>query len=325
MTIWTRWVRQPQALWLRRALFQVHLWTGVGIGLYIIFISLTGSVLVYRNELFKAATPDPIIVSGMGPRLTDDQLKDAAARAYPAYQVTSVTRARNPNQAVDLWLKRGDDLQQRLFDPYTGHDLGPSVPWGIWFVSKLIDLHDNLLGGKTGRSVNGIGALVLFVLALTGVVIWWPGIKTWRRSLTLHRRVGWKRFTWDLHSMMGFWSVPFLLLFGATGLYLCYPEFFQDLADTVQPSTDANAGRRLVDQVTYWLAYLHFGRLGGRGISWCGRGLCDSTTKFIWAVFGLVPAAMFVTGAVMWWSRVARRPRRAAVAPDLKSAAGRAL
>ena len=57
---WRRWVQQPQNLWLRRALFQVHLWSGVGIGLYVLMISMTGSVLVYANELYRAATPKPI-------------------------------------------------------------------------------------------------------------------------------------------------------------------------------------------------------------------------------------------------------------------------
>src|SRR5262249_51196380 len=89
--------------------------------------------------------------------------------------------------------------------------------------------------------------------------------------------------------------------------YLCFPQFFQDLADTIEPPTSANDGLRLVDQVTYWLAYLHFGRLGNRGIPWCGRGLCDSTTKALWAFFGLAPAALFITGAIMWWNRVLRR------------------
>ena len=39
----------------------MHLWTGIGLGLYIIMISVTGSVLVYRNELNVAATPAPIV------------------------------------------------------------------------------------------------------------------------------------------------------------------------------------------------------------------------------------------------------------------------
>ena len=165
---------------------------------------------------------------------------------------------------MDVWLKRGDDVQQRQFDPYTGKDLGPSVPLGIFLISKLIDLHDNLLGGMTGRAVNGIGALFLLLLALTGVVVWWPGIKMWRRSLTVHRRVGWKRFTWDLHSMMGFWSLGFILLFGTTGAYLALPEPFQNLSDYLQPMTPANAGERIVDR-SYWLASSTW-PTGGRGI-----------------------------------------------------------
>lgn len=310
MSVWTRWVRQPQNLWMRKALFQVHLWAGIGVGLYVLMISLTGSVLVYRNELSAMATPEPLVVTGTGPTLTDDQLSEAAARVYPGYEVTSVTRAVNPNQAVDIWLNGGDDRKQRLFDPFTGRDLGESVPLGIYLISKLIDLHDNLLAGRSGRHVNGVGSVILVVLALTGMVIWWPGIKTWRRSLTVRRRVGLTRFTWDLHSMMGFWSLPFIMLFAITGSYLAYPEPFDNLGEYLQPLTDANAGERAVDRVLYWLAYLHFGRLGGRGIPGCGRGFCDSASKLIWAVFGLVPAAMFVSGVVMWWARVVRKARK---------------
>ena len=66
--------------------------------------------------------------------------------------------------------------KNRLFNPYTGADLGDSVPLGIWLVSKLLELHDDLLAGPTGRSVNGVGALLIVVLAFTGIVIWWPGI-----------------------------------------------------------------------------------------------------------------------------------------------------
>src|SRR5450631_915127 len=102
--MWQRWVRQPQNLWLRRALFQVHLWSGIGIGLYVLMISVTGCVLVYSNELYVAATPKPIISTGSGPRLTDEQLKVATIRAYPGYRVVHLGRARNLDQAVDVRL-----------------------------------------------------------------------------------------------------------------------------------------------------------------------------------------------------------------------------
>ena len=296
----------------------MHLWSGVALGLYILMISVTGSVLVYRNELFRAATREPIVSKGAGPRLSDDRLADAARHLYPGYRVVQIGRAINPDQAVDVSLSQGKTIRKRLFDPRSGSDLGDSVPTGIWLVSRLIDLHDNLLAGRTGRKVNGIGALASLALAVTGLVIWWPGIRTWRRSLTLHRGVGWKRLTWDLHSVMGFWSLGFVLVFGLSGVYLSLPEPLQDFADRLEPPTAANAGVRIVDQVIYWLAYLHFGRIQGIGIPCSGPGLCDQATKAIWALFGLAPAAMFVTGAIMWWNRVLR-PRLASARQPARS------
>lgn len=310
MTYWQRWILQPQTVWLRKAIFQLHLWSGIGIGLYVLLISVTGSVLVYRNEMYRAATRDPIMVTASGTRLTDEQLKQAAKHAYPGYTILSVGRVQKPNQAVSISLKRSADLKSRLFNPYTGADLGDSVPLGIWAVSKLLKLHDDLLGGTTGRAINGAGALLILVLVFTGIIVWWPGIKTWRRSLTVPSNVGWQRFIWGLHSMLGFWTFGFVLLFGISGAYLCFPEPFQNLADRIEPITDANVRTRVVDQVIYWLAYLHIGRINGIGIPCKGPGLCDQTVKLMWAVFGLTPAAMFVTGAVMWWNRVVRKKLR---------------
>jgi uncharacterized iron-regulated membrane protein len=246
MTFWQRWKSQPQTTWLRRATFQIHMWSGVAVGLYVLMISVTGSILVYRNELYRAATPDP------------------------------------------------------------GETVGDSVPIGMRAVSNLLALHDDLLAGDTGRRVNGVGALLVIVLVCSGIVVWWPGIKAYRRSLTVRRHVGWRRFTWDLHSTIGFWTFGFILLFGLSGAYLGNPDPFQALADWLQPP-GAEGGERIVDQVIYWLAYLHFGRINGIGIPCSGPGFCDQMTKLAWALFGLAPAVMFVTGGMMWWNRVVRR------------------
>jgi uncharacterized iron-regulated membrane protein len=95
------------------------------------------------------------------------------------------------------------------------------------------------------------------------------------------------------------------------------------VADRLEPVTDESA-LRVTDQVIYWLAYLHFGRINGIGIPCSGPGLCDQATKAAWAFFGLAPAAMFVTGAIMWWNRVLRRwvvqTRRIAPRPRAKPA-----
>ena len=241
MTLWQRWLKRPQDVWIRKALFQVHLWTGIAIGLYIAMISVTGSILVYRVELIS---------------------RDRAGR------------------------NTGDT---------------PLIQW-------LLDLHDNLLAGETGRSVNGIGAVLLLLLAVTGAIIWWPGIANWRRGLTVDLRSSWKRLNWSLHGAMGAWFILFVLMWGITGLYLSFPQMFSAVADFFDPIDLTSYSERISDRVMYWLAYAHFGRFRRR-IPGCGDA-CDMTLKAVWAGIGLFPLVMFVTGAIMWWNRVLRRNDR---------------
>ena len=307
MMVWDRWMRTPQTLWVRRAIFQIHLWTGIGIGLYLLMICLTGSVLVYRNELYRAFSPEPIIVVASGESLTPEALTGAARRIYPDHEVTNVRVGETPNHAVEISFANDGERMRRLFHPYTGEDLGDPLPVGYRASAWMLDLHDNLLGGPTGRRINGIGAFSFIVLAVTGAVIWWPGIRSWRRSLIFDLRANWRRLNWSLHSTFGFWFMPFVLIWGVSGVYLAFPAAFQGVVDYVDPFDPSNPVDRLGDRVLYWLAYLHFGRLGGRGIPGCGRGWCNETTKAIWAVVGLIPPTLLVTGVVMWWNRVVRR------------------
>ena len=307
MMVWDQWMRAPQTLWVRRAVFQIHLWTGIGIGLYLVMICLTGSVLVYRNELYRAFSPEPVIVVGSGESLTPETLTEAARREYPDYDVTDVRPGDTPNQAVEISLRGGGETIRRLFHPFTGEDLGDPLPIGYRASAWMLDLHDNLLGGRTGRRLNGIGAFFFIVLAVTGSFVWWPGIRSWRRSLTVDLKANWRRLNWNLHSAFGFWFVPFVLIWGISGVYLSVPEWFQATVDYFEPFDPSDPVDRFGDRVLYWLAYLHFGRLGGRGIPFCGRPLCNEMTKATWAVVALVPPTLLVTGLVMWWNRVWRR------------------
>lgn len=235
--MWSRWLRAPRSLAFRKVLFLLHLWSGIALGLYIFFISVTGSVLVYRNEMQFAATS----------------------------------------------------------------------PAGIKAVTWLMEIHEDFLLGRTGEILNGIAAAIILFIIISGLVLWWPGVAHWQRALVLQRGVGWKRLVWDLHRVLGFWTFAATFVFALSGIYLCFPESFHAFADWLQPGSVSNAGERLVDTLLYWLAFLHFGRINGIGIFCDGPGVCDQAVKATWALFGLAPAAMFVTGSLMWWNRVLRR------------------
>lgn len=309
MNAWEKWKRRPQTVWLRRALFQVHLWTGIGLGLYIVLMSVTGSALVFRRELTRSLAREPRVAVGSGTRMTEDELRQAALRAYPGYEATRVSLRKNPDQAAEVWLERGSSKLQRLFNPYTGADLGDSIRRSFRIVLWLVDLHDNLLQAKTGRALNAAGGILTTLLVLTGAVIWWPGTATWRRSLSFRWKTNPKGFNWTLHSALGFWTFALSLMWAFTGIYLSIPSAFNAAVDYFEPLSESRRPLRFGDQVLYWLAQAHFGRFAGVWV------------KIAWTVLGLAPAALFITGLLMWWKRVVEpwRLRGEATAPKVNA------
>jgi uncharacterized iron-regulated membrane protein len=140
MSLSSLWFRQPQKVWLRRALFQIHLWTGIAAGLYILVVSVTGSAVVFRNEIYLHLDTPPILVTPVGEHLPREALNEAVAAQHPGFRIRTVFSQRNPNRAIEIWLARDDEERQRLFDPYTGEDLGRSVSIPIEITSWLLDL-----------------------------------------------------------------------------------------------------------------------------------------------------------------------------------------
>jgi uncharacterized iron-regulated membrane protein len=204
MSAWQRWLHHPESFGGRRIIFQVHLVLGTVASLYILLMSISGTMIVYRNGL--------------------EELRKS-----------NVTRV---------------------------------VEW-------LVDLHDNLLLGMAGRRVNGVGAISLTLLCVTGAVLWWPGITHWRRSLTVNWRSSFARINWDLHSALGFWCFLFVTMWGISGAYFSFPQVFNEVGDFI----------------LLWLSNLHFGRLG-----WFAEAL--------WTLLGLVPAVLSFTGVFLCCRRM---------------------
>jgi uncharacterized iron-regulated membrane protein len=117
-------------------------------------------------------------------------------------------------------LEQGRELSI-FIDPYTRHIVGTLDSRGSWW-EWLRQLHIKLLAGKTGAILNGVGSIFLLVLCITGMVIWWPGLKHWTRGLKVNFRLSWKRINYDLHSAIGFWTLLILSMWAVTGIYLIW-------------------------------------------------------------------------------------------------------
>jgi uncharacterized iron-regulated membrane protein len=268
------------------------MWIALTLGVYIVVLSVSGSIAVFRREAnvwFVANT----VPSTAGTRHTGDELRDAVQNAYPDSKVVDVREPRRPERSVFVQLERNGRRVDRLFDPYALKDLGDSYPLVLRAMEWLVDLHDNLLAGPDGRTVNGVGGALVLFLIVTGVVIWWPGTRRVWRSLAIGRPEASRRFAWQLHNALGVWSFALLLIWAVTAVYFAFPDPFERTMDFFDADlTDTN---RPGEAFLLFVIKLHFGRFGAVWV------------RFLWAALGLLPVVLFVTGFALWWTRVVRK------------------
>jgi uncharacterized iron-regulated membrane protein len=297
---WQRWLRQLELVRWRRVVVQLHLWIGLALGLYIVVLSVSGSLSVLRPDVHRWFVPRSVPMEGT--RLTGDALQDAVRRTYPLYEVTNVFERRRPDTPVMVTLELDGATVERLFDPYAARDLGLTYPPITEAIEWVVDLHDNLLAGTTGRAVNGVGALLFLLLAITGAIVWWPGVSRVGHSLVPGKPAKSARFARRLHNALGIWILALVLIWAVTAVYFSFPDPFEWTIDYFDK--DLTDDQRPGDWLVRALVNVHFGR------SW------GMTVKWVWVVVGLVPAVLFITGCITWWARVVRRRNAGAALAD---------
>ena len=75
-----------------------------------------------------------------------------------------------------------------------------------------------------GAIADGIGGALLFLMALSGMVLWWPGVRAWKRALRINWRARWAGLNFDLHRTFGFWCFLLVAMWGITGAYFIFPD-----------------------------------------------------------------------------------------------------
>ena len=226
-------IDRPQRVWFRRALFQVHLWTGVAIGLYVIAVSLSGSILVFQQDLLDDTHP---ATASSTRTLSFGQAAELAQQAHPDAHLLYLDNRNRNGDILSVLLTNTHGTQVVNVDRVSGRIVDDSLRQRRHaFLSFLEDLHNQLLGGEAGERVNAIGGGLLFVMSLTGIVLWWPGRQNWKRALTVLWRARWPRVNFDLHVAFGFWTLLFVATWGLTGLYFGFPFQFRKAVSAFSP------------------------------------------------------------------------------------------
>ncbi len=205
----------------------LHLWLGIASGIVVFVLGITGCVLVFEQEIKSLSAPwlhaTPAAATGQA-ILKPSVLYQAVQKALPGREIESVWY-HGENRTAHFSIHEMDSLV--YVNPYTAEVVAMVKEKDIFQFFK--DGHFYMwLPQKVGHQVVGWGTLIFFLLLISGLILWWP--KKWNKkgrdqSFKIKWRARFKRINYDLHNVLGFYSIIVALLFAFTGLMMSFAWF----------------------------------------------------------------------------------------------------
>lgn len=201
---------------MRPWILRLHRWSTFVLGALFLLVSVTGSVLVFGDEIDRVARPDLFAFTpgDVGP---DSAL--AAIRAAAPERPVSWLWFPRPERPVYVGELAGPVARHVHVDPGTGRVLGAR---GEPVINRIRQLHVNLMSGTTGAQLVGWLGIALLVMMISGIYLWWPGLRRMSLGFRLRRRGGASLVNYDLHNLTGIFSAPLLALITLTGVAIIF-------------------------------------------------------------------------------------------------------
>ncbi len=208
----------------RRIIFQLHLWCGLLIGLFLTFQGVTGSFVAFRHAGNHWLHADEMIVEPMDtPMIPMSGVLDSFSQTFPdiPHNVLSVVFPQAPNEAyfIRIWDNAPAPNKYASMNPYTGEITGYGSKWEYPF-ELMFRLHEQVSMGTPGINAVHIGGFLMTLMSLTGLYLWWPRRETMRQALTIKRKPL-RRFLFGLHRVVGAYAfvLVFIVAFSGTMIF----------------------------------------------------------------------------------------------------------
>jgi len=239
---------------LRVVIVKLHLYIGLVFGLLFVLMGLTGTVIAWRDELDAWLNPDLLVASApvqlpVAPATVQAVTERLTAPGYGRPDLLMLPTSSEGVFTAWYPVKGTDGVvpgrsRQVMVDPVSLQIKGERI-WGEPGLSReqllptVFHLHRYLLSGDTGKTIVGVGGMMMLLTVLLGIVAWWPRLQ--RRSVVNAFRIShggsWPRFNYSLHRAGGILAAPVLATIAFSGWYLNLPKWVTPLVSSVMTVT----------------------------------------------------------------------------------------
>lgn len=233
---------------LRRGLRLWHRAFGLGAGLWLVLLALTGSAIAFHDELDGWLNVDlRRVPTGSVARPDVAAALRAAANALPGFSARYIDLPNVDGESLSMLgsapLGRGEDSTVQVFvDPRNAQLLGwrdlehlSLHPHHL--VNTLYVVHTELLLHETGVWLIGLLALLWTLDHFAGVALAIPRLASAREAWRIRGRGLNLRRLYDLHRAPSLWLLPVTFTLALSGWCLSWHEETRALASLVSPTT----------------------------------------------------------------------------------------
>ncbi len=223
----------------RKLFNDIHLWMGIGSGLILFVVCLTGTIYTFREEIEQLIEPEKykVEVPESGGAMAAEAIINQLQQE-PGGIISSITIPYAENQSYKVSIKQSEEEGRGttyFVNPYTAEVLGTTDSPASEFFSTVFKLHRwLLLESAIGRPIVGVATIIFVFLIFSGWILWLPKkLKNIRQGLKIKTSANWKRINHDLHNTLGFYASVLLLVMALTGLCWSFEWYREGLGNVL--------------------------------------------------------------------------------------------
>lgn len=203
---------------LYRTIWRWHFYAGLIVAPFLLILSVTGAIYLFKDELNDALMPDLQIVAPVAKALPPSRMIAAAVASVPGIP-TRIDLPDATDRPAKVWIDAaGGEARQVMVNPGGGRVLGSYV-YTHTLVGFADVMHGSLTFGPWGDAVVELAACWALMLIASGLFLWWPrGRRSLAGVLWPRLRARGRVFWRDLHAVTGVWSVALIAFLLLTGL-----------------------------------------------------------------------------------------------------------
>lgn len=233
---------------LKKKIGKIHLWLGLASGLIVFIVAITGCLFVFQKDISDIYYRDTFCVTAPknANTLSIAKLKEIADKTL-ANPSTYITTYKDKDRAWEFmvykpgeekawtWFGAVDTYKTAFINPYTGTVTGV-IDYETDFFAVVKMLHYSLLlNEEIGQPIVGYATLLFVIMLITGIILWWPKNKAaakQRFKFQWKETTKFKRKNYDVHNILGFYTMFLSLIIALTGMVFAM-QWFQGLVYVV--------------------------------------------------------------------------------------------